>query len=291
MTSMIGSHSQFLTLRGLRLHLRSWGAEDARPLVLVHGYLDCSATFTDFAELLVAAGWRVLAPDLRGFGLSGWAPEGYWFPDYLADLDAWFGQFSPEASLPLIGHSLGAQVAAAYAGARPARVSQLVCLDGPTVPRNGPAETMGRLRQWLEQQRGADVEAVSYASYPAFARRLMRLHPQLDAERAEFVARCWALETEDGRVRLRADPRHRLPFPVSYREEDFRMLWGEVRAPTLFVDGSDSALMKHLGAPQRLDQVACFASAQRVVIPGAGHMLHLDAPQDTARQVLNFLAG
>lgn len=61
------SESEFVTLRGQRHHLRCWGAIDAPLLVLVHGWGDVAATW-QFVVDEFAREWRVVAPDLRGFG-------------------------------------------------------------------------------------------------------------------------------------------------------------------------------------------------------------------------------
>ncbi len=107
------SRSEFLHARGLRHHIRRWGPADAEPLFLGHGYLDVSATFEPLAAELVRLGagrWQVLAPDWRGFGDSEWPQDGYWFQDYVADLDAIVDHYAPGSALTLIGHSMGAQL-------------------------------------------------------------------------------------------------------------------------------------------------------------------------------------
>ena len=77
-----------------RLHVRHWGAQDAPALFMLHGWMDVAASFQFVVDALDARGgdWQVIAPDLRGFGLSDWPVaqgrgSNYWFPDYLADLD------------------------------------------------------------------------------------------------------------------------------------------------------------------------------------------------------------
>ena len=59
----------------------------------------------------------MLAPDWRGFGRSA-APgvDSYWFPDYVADLDALLDRISPDAPVDLVGHSMGGNVVMSYAG-------------------------------------------------------------------------------------------------------------------------------------------------------------------------------
>ena len=81
------SESQFLQVRGLRYHVRHWQRTGAPKLVLLHGWMDVSASFQFVVDALENE-WDVYAPDWRGYGLTGWAKaDSYWFPDYLADLD------------------------------------------------------------------------------------------------------------------------------------------------------------------------------------------------------------
>lgn len=283
------TRSETLPLRGLLHQVRHWGSETAPHVVLLHGFLDVSETFDGLSRLL-AERFHVLAPDLRGFGLTEWPQDGYWFPDYLADLDALLEHYSPAQPVFLIGHSMGAQIAATYAGARPERVAKLACLDGLFLARRDPDDTLRHLRLWLRQVRGGQPE-LSYASYAEFAERLRKLHPQMNDAQADFVARCWARQEADGRVRLRADPRHRRSFPIHYQPGDYQRFWSAVSAPTLFVDGGASGFISRIPEAERLELVALFARAQRVVIADAGHMLHLDAPEPTALHLLAFLAG
>src|SRR5690606_37160511 len=81
------SESLFFDIRGLRYHVRRWGRPDAPALLMLHGWMDASASFQFLVDAL-EGDWQVYAPDWRGFGETAWsdAPS-YWFPDYLADLD------------------------------------------------------------------------------------------------------------------------------------------------------------------------------------------------------------
>src|SRR3546814_7869023 len=81
------SQSEFVRIRGLRYHVRRWGDRHKPLLLLGHGFLDASATFDDLAQGLLDV-CQVVAPDWRGLGYSEWPVDGYWFADYIADLDA-----------------------------------------------------------------------------------------------------------------------------------------------------------------------------------------------------------
>jgi pimeloyl-ACP methyl ester carboxylesterase len=74
------SHSIICEIRGLRYHLRTWGAGANPKLFLLHGWMDVSASFQFFVDAL-SQNWSVMAPDWRGFGLSEWHQGGYYFAD------------------------------------------------------------------------------------------------------------------------------------------------------------------------------------------------------------------
>ena len=147
------SRSEFVRIRGLRYHVRRWGDPGLPLLVLGHGFLDASATFADLVAPLLTT-CQVVMPDWRGLGYTEWPADGYWFPDYVADLDAIVDHYAgPDAAIWLGGHSMGAQVASLYAGLRPARVARLLILDGLATPDMGPVLAPDRYRRWLKQLR------------------------------------------------------------------------------------------------------------------------------------------
>jgi pimeloyl-ACP methyl ester carboxylesterase len=125
--------SQFVDVRGMRHHVMTWGSEGAPLLVMLHGWMDVGASFQFLVDAL-ARDWYVVAPDLRGFGRSEWQPQGYWFWDYVADLDVIVDRYSPRQPVRLVGHSLGGNVVMHYAGSRPERVARVVSLEGFGIP-------------------------------------------------------------------------------------------------------------------------------------------------------------
>src|SRR5262245_17917980 len=121
---MRASTSHFHEFRGLRHHVRTWGAPDAPKLILLHGWMDVSASF-QFVIDCFKRDWYVIAPDFRGFGLSDWTREGYWFPDYYADIERILDLYHPEGPANIVGHSMGGVIAGMYSGIRPERVARL----------------------------------------------------------------------------------------------------------------------------------------------------------------------
>lgn len=259
-------------------------------LILGHGFLDASATFEYLALPLLEA-CQVIAPDWRGLGYTEWPADGYWFADYVADLDVLVDHYAgSDVPVWMAGHSMGAQVVSLYAGLRPERVSKLVILDGLFVPDTPESQIADRYRRWLTQLR-RPMRAKTYASFAALAERIRIRHTRLDAARAMFVAHGWGAEDGRGRVRLLADPRHRLTMPAPYRIEESMAIWRQVTAPTLFVDAADSFGREWISADQRRARIECFATREVVSIPGSGHMLHFDAPRETAAAIAGFLSA
>jgi pimeloyl-ACP methyl ester carboxylesterase len=289
--AMTPSTSQFLAVRGLSYHVRSWGDAEAPKLFMLHGWMDVGASFQFLVDAL-SRHWRVLAPDWRGFGQSAWCAEGYWFADYIADLDALLEHFTPESPARIVGHSLGGNVACIYGGVRPQRVARLVSLEGFGIPAEKPELAPDKLSRWLDALR----DPPSFAPYPnlaAVADRLQKNNPRMARDHAEFLAGHWAEALPDGSARLRSDPRHKLPFPTVYRTEEACAAWQRVTAPVLWVAASDSFVPRWLGEDsgglQR--RIASFRDGRMITIADAGHMLHHDQPASVAAAIEPFLSG
>lgn len=113
---------------GVRLHALVAGA--GRPVVLLHGFPESAAAWTDQLHAL-APHARIVAPDLRGYGASDRPAEvaAYALPRLVADVDAvvdWLGERPV-----LVGHDWGGVVAWAYAAAHAERLVRLVIVNAP----------------------------------------------------------------------------------------------------------------------------------------------------------------
>lgn len=284
------SASQFVPVRGLSYHVRTWGDPAAPKLFVLHGWMDVGASFQFLVDALTRD-WHVLAPDWRGFGQSAWCADGYWFADYIADLDALLEHFTPDAPARIVGHSLGGNVACIYGGVRPQRVARLVSLEGFGVPSEAPGHAPDKLAKWLDALRDPPSFA-PYASLAAVADRLQKNNPRMPRDHAEFLADHWAEPLPDGSARLRSDPRHKLPFPILYRIEEVYAAWQRVGAPVLWIAASDSFVARWLGEDQAgLERrIAAFRDGRLMTIADAGHMVHHDQPARVAAAIEPFLA-
>lgn len=270
-------------IRGANYCVYEWGDPGAPLLVYLHGWADTGSTFQFVVDAL-SEGWSVMAPDWRGFGRSTCGCTSYWFPDYLADLHELLEIFSADDPVRLVGHSMGGNVGALYAGTMPERVRAFVNIEGFGLPDSDPADAPGRYRAWIEAGNAAPRFS-EYANLEALAYRIGKRHPAMSDSEALFVAGEWASQGTDGIARLRADPRHKLPSPILYRRAEALACCRAATAEVLFVEGSNSEFAQRYGhAPTSL-----FQDAKNVAIDGAGHMPHFEAPRALAGVIEEFL--
>ena len=291
---MLISRSDFLDVRGLRLHVRHWGDEAAPKLFMLHGWMDMSASFQFMVDCLQGQ-WHVIAPDWRGFGLSERSgADTYWFPDYLADLDAILDGYAPNQAVNLLGHSMGGNIAGLYAGVRPQRVGRLINLEGFGLPSAPPAQYPKRVAKWLDELREPPAMR-SYASLDEVAARLRKTNPRLSFERAAFLASHWAEQGRDGKWTILGDPAHKMTGPLPYRVDEIMAAWEAITAPVLWVEAEQTDMWRWMGPKEvaRAEVDRRMAHLKQVtarMVPAAGHMLHHDQPELLAQMVEAFLA-
>ena len=283
------SRSTFLRIRDIDYHVREWGDPSAPLLVMLHGWMDVSASFQFLIDELERE-WHIVSPDWRGYGLSGWSTAGcYWLPDYIADLDALLEHYSPDRSARLVAHSLGGNMALMYAGARPERVAQLVNLEGLGMAGDSPDKAPGRLARWLTELREPPT-LKPYASLEAVVQRLRKTNPHLREDRARFLAQHWSAPTDEGSYRILGDPAHKVVNPYLYRAEEVVACWACITAPVLWVMARDSDYAKRMDAmPGYAERIAAIKSVERQWIADAGHMMHHDQPEQLAIAIERFL--
>ena len=291
------ARSEFIAVRGLRLHLTTWGEpEDASaerpPLVMLHGWMDVGASFQFVVDAL-AEPRRVIAPDWRGFGLSERpAADCYWFPDYLADLDALLDALLPGQAVDLLGHSMGGNIAMIYAGVRPQRVRRLVNLEGFGLPESKPEQAPRRYQHWLDELR-APQALRRYTSLDAVAERLRKTNPALAPARASWLAQHWSRQADDGQWEILADPAHRITNPVLYRKDEVLACWRRIAAPLLWVEGDRTDTERWWGdrytKTEFHERLSVVPQVETHLLADAGHMLHHDQPEALARRLEAFL--
>jgi len=124
-------------LPGVAIHYQTWGAPNTeRTVVLIHGLTANHKTWALLGPHLAEAGYFVIAPDLRGRGLSGKPAQGYGVAFHAADLLGLLDTLNVREA-DIVGHSLGAVIGMYLAAVYPARVRRLVMVDaGGKIPED-----------------------------------------------------------------------------------------------------------------------------------------------------------
>ena len=300
------SRSAFVPIRLHRYHVRLWGDPAAKPLVLVHGWMDVAASYQFMVDALSPAffeGRFIIAPDWRGFGQStGPACDHYSFADYLGDLEFLLDHYAGERPVDLVGHSMGGNIAMMYAGVRPGRIRRLVNLEGFGMPATRPEQAPVRYAKWLDEIKALQRGESALKTYPdlaAVAARLMKTNRRLAVDKADWLARQWSEERvqADGGTRreILGDAAHRIVSAQLFRVEEMRALYARIAAPTLMVEAGDDSLSQWWQGRFTLaefhQRLAAVANLRREVIPDAGHMLHHDQPRALAALLESFLGA
>jgi len=294
------SRSTYVPVRHLQYHVRQWGepVPGQAPLVLVHGWMDVAASWQFMVDALQAERW-IIAPDWRGYGLtrvSDPAPDSFWFPDYLADLDALLDHMVGEQAVDLVGHSMGGNVAMMYGGIRPQRIRRLVNLEGFGLPATRPAQAPERYAKWMDEVKAlhrGDMELKAYDSANGVARRLMKTNPRLPQDKADWLAQHWAAPDAQGQWRILGDAAHKVTNANLYQVEEALAIYRRIIAPVLSVTASDDSLSQWWKGQFTLDQyherLKEVPDIQNAVVHDTAHMMHHDQPEALARLIETFL--
>ncbi len=286
----IKSRIEKIDVRGLRYNIRHWGPADAPTLFFLHGRMDCSPTFQFVVDALQGS-WHVIAPDWRGYGESEWLSRPYWFPDYYADLQCLLDYYSPGKPARLVAHSMGANIAGAYAGVQPERVCQLVMLDflglKPAIDENSPT----LIGAWLKNIRKAPPLGI-FQNCEALAGRLMELNPRLSENRAAFLSWSVSRVRSDGLVEMACDPWHRIPSPMVYHADDAMANWKRIEAPVQLLIAEHGLVNQRFGndVPEFNKRICSFHNLQTATIPDSAHNLQHDQPELVAAALEQFLS-
>ena len=268
-----------IRIGGLQMHYLDWGSKGKPPILFLHGGALTAHTW-DLCCLALRDDFHCLAVDQRGHGDTDWAPDGdYSIAAQVGDVRGFIDHIGLQ-DFVLVGMSMGAINALAYAINHSDRLSHLVIIDaGPEMRRPGSS----RIRDFVNDVADAvSIEAIierALAIQPAPRPE----HPaaQPDAQSAAAGGRELALEIRPQPVSAAA------PGDASRRAGALADGLSAIACPTLVVRGGESDVF-HDEDAERL--ASRLPNARWVKIPGAGHTVQGDNPKGLVAELRGFLA-
>jgi pimeloyl-ACP methyl ester carboxylesterase len=246
----------------------------SRTVLCLPGLTRNSRDFEPLARRL-ATRYRVLTPDLRGRGHSGWDsdPTHYEPGTYYADVLRLVTEQIADP-VAIIGTSLGGMLAMALAATVAPRIAGIVLNDiGPEVAPEGLARIGTYVGRGTELQSWAEAAAEAQRNYGV-------AYPDLRQEDWLWYARACYRQRDDGVIVADYDPRISEALRTGNTQPpELWKLWESLAAvPVLVLRGANSDI---LSAKTLQDMHARKSDLQSVTVPGRGHVPLLDEPPVT----------
>ncbi|MBU7580051.1 MAG: alpha/beta hydrolase [Porphyrobacter sp.] len=261
---------------GLNLHYRNYpGPDDGTrlPVLCMHGLTRNARDFASLAEAL-APTRRVIVPEMRGRGMSDYAPDSdsYSPLTYVQDVEKLLAEQGIERFV-VIGTSMGGLMTMLMAAAKPGRMAAVVMNDiGPEVQADG----LSRISGYVGQGR-------SYPTWVHAARGLAEAHgaafPGYDLDQWLEMAKRTMVVSQSGRIVFDYDMAIAEPFakPGNAAPPNLWLAFEALAGvPMLLVRGGLSDLL----SAETVTQMGARNPAMRTVtVPGVGHAPTLDEPE------------
>ena len=289
------------TVDGIELEVAQHGPPDGPVVVLLHGFPELGLSWRHQVGPLAAAGYRLLVPDLRGFGGSD-APaptEAYAITEHARDVLALLDHAGAQQGV-LVGHDWGADIAWKTAWLHPKRVSAVAGLSVPFVPR-APAPPLGILREHL-----GEGFYMCWFQEPGVAEEALERDVRRTLATPRVWDAAWAAETgedpptpsfmTEGELQAYVDAFTRTGFRGGlslYRnldrnwEQTAHVSERRIEQPALFLTGERDPVRRFMPAAAMDGWVTDLRAS--VVVPEAGHWLQQHAPEAVTAHLLAWL--
>jgi pimeloyl-ACP methyl ester carboxylesterase len=296
----VSSAERKLAVNGIELNVIEAG--EGPLVVLCHGFPELAYSWRHQIPALAAAGYHVIAPDMRGYGSSS-APaeiEAYDILSLCGDM-AGLLEAVGEQQAVFVGHDWGANVTWWMAAIHPERVRAVAGLSVPFVPR-APAAPIPIMRAHL----GEDFYIVWFQEPGVADEALSR-----DVRRTLTTSRVWTAQwaEEEGADTKRADwlsEEELAVYVETFKRTGFTggLNWyrnidrnreltapyeRKIEQPAMFLTGELDPVQNFMPVEAMNGWVTDLRS--QIVVPGAGHWVQQQAPEAVNAALLDFLAA
>lgn len=275
-----------VTVNGVNLHYMTWGNPSGsdRTVICLHGITANSQAFLALGPALARQGWYVIAPDLRGRGLSDKPRHGYGVPFHANDALSLCDALGLGVT-HLVGHSLGAYISVYLAALYPQRIVKIALVDG-----------------------GGKIPEDAYETIAKSTKRLGIVYPSLEdflhGQRSQSIYQwndLWEQyyrydveEVPGGGVRSRVSPATMAEEAATNAALRFDAITEAVKAPALIARatvgtlGPDRGFILPVAEAARMQRV--MAHSQIVEIARTNHYTIIQS-DELARHIHSFLSG
>jgi N-formylmaleamate deformylase len=269
--SIMKNHDVFdhIYVRGVNadIHLITKGNKAGVPVIFLPGITSYSLSFSEILKRMPEK-YYSLSMDIRGRGKSSWPKQGYFMNNYVEDLLNVVNALIANPIPPfLVGHSMGARIAAAFGSAFSSLISGIILIDPPIT---GPGHRQiypNSLSMFLEQKAAVDEGKIDKfrSFFPAFNEEQVNQR----AEEYRNVSKEAIIQSYEAFIKE--------PFQVNVKM---------ATCPALL-------LAAELGDTIREEELAVLKAInprmEAVTVKGVGHMVYKEAPQETADYILSFI--
>lgn len=277
----------FIRANGLEFGLLQVGPSDGPLVLIAHGFPDTAWSFAPILDALGAAGYRAVAPFLRGYLPTQIPADGdYRLTTLARDLIALIDELGADKAV-LVGHDWGAAATYTAAALRPDRVRAVVCAAIPHLRRfllRPTAAQLLRSRYMLRFQWPDTESALSAGDFAALKALAQRWSPGADLAATMGPV----IGGFSDHARLSAALGYYRAMPKSLLSaEGWRLFTAPTPVPSLIIYGGQDGCV---GREMFASQEHLFAETlQTVCFERAGHFMQVEEPQRFAETVLGFL--
>ncbi len=243
-----------ITINGAKTNYQAFG--DGKPFLILHGWGSASDRWIKEAEIISAKGFKVIVPDLPGFGESDKLEKPWRDNDYVK----WFEEFTKELCVEnfyLLGYSFGGALAAKIAVKYPQRVQRLFLVASAVIrKKTAPKDFSARVAKV--------IKVLHFLPYYAFFRKAVY----------KFIIRKSDYVYTEGVMK---------ETYLNVISDDISYKLSFIRVPTIIIWGDKDQSVPIEDAHIINEKVK---NSKLVIIPGADHLMHKQLPEILAEKIL-----